>query len=70
MQPPRKVISVVVPSRTHVPPDEPLTGTLGMSLVEELRRNCYAFAGVDAQMPMRRDLVRVVRIVDAEEEDF
>jgi len=41
-----------------------------MAFLEELRVDAYAFAGIDARQPMRRDLVRVVRRADAGEDDF
>ena len=69
MEKPRRVISVVVPGRVRTS-DEVLTGAEGFAFLEELRRDAYAFSGIDAQMPMRRDLVRVVRSSDAREDDF
>lgn len=70
MKAPRRVVSVLVPGRTHTDPDQPLLGAQGMAFLEELRVDAYAFAGIDARQPMRRDLVRVVRRADAGEDDF
>lgn len=67
---PPRVIKVVVPGRTHVDPEAPLTGAAGMAFLEQLRVDAYAFSGIDARQPMRRDLVRVLRKVDAGDDDF
>lgn len=67
---PPRVVTIVVPGRTHVDPHAPLTGAAGMAFLEQLRVDAYAFSGIDARQPMRRDLVRAVRTVDAGDADF
>jgi len=66
---PTKVLSVLVPSRARAS-SEPLIGAAGIAFLEQLRVDSYAFSGVDARAPMRRDVVRVVRIEDAADDDF
>ncbi len=58
---PPRIISIDVPSRTHVDPSARLLGGAAWAFVEELTRDAYAFAGIDAGQPMRRDVVVIVR---------
>lgn len=55
MQPPRRTFTVTVASRIRGP--EHPRGAAAWSFLESLIRDAYAFAGVDAERPMRRDIV-------------
>lgn len=58
MEKPRRVFSVTVPSRVRGP--ENPRGAEAWVLLESLIRDAYAFAGIDADQPMRRDVVHFV----------
>ena len=57
----QRVIEIAVPSRTHVELDAALTGAAAWVFLEELTWDACLFAGIDPSLPMRRDIVRVIR---------
>ncbi|MBI1948732.1 MAG: hypothetical protein HYS27_23805 [Deltaproteobacteria bacterium] len=57
-RPAERIISVTVPGRGT---GEPTTPEQRLRFLEELIRDACVFAGIDATMPLRRDVVRVLR---------
>jgi hypothetical protein len=70
MESARKVVSVVVTRRAHVDDGRPLIGAEGIAFLESLRVDAFSFSGIDARAPMKRDVVRVIKMQDAREDDF
>lgn len=62
-------ILINVPGRQRTPHDL-VCDEEGVALLESLSADAAAFAGVDAQAPMRRDLLRTVRAHEAGDDDY
>lgn len=57
-RPTERIITVTVPGRGS---GEPTTPEERLRFLEELIHDACVFAGIDAKVPLRRDVVRVLR---------